>query len=623
MLYGYAGKILHVYLDEGRFEIKEPSEAFYRTYAGGAGLGAYYLLRHTRPGVDPLSPENTLVFAISGPTGAPISGQSRVNVTAKSPLTGAVGDSQAGGFFPAEMKFAGFDAFVFHGKAPRPVYLWVKDGQVELRDASHLWGQVTGQVEAMLREELGDPRIQIAQIGPAGENLVRFAAIMNMANRANGRTGMGAVMGSKNLKAVVVRGNRRNARFAHPKELNRLARWGAEVFPDSDVYGMGLLGTSGGVLGHQRKGDIPTHHWDSGYFACAPEISGHRMAETILKERDTCYACTIRCKRVVEVQNRYQVDPIYGGPEYETIATFGSFAMVHDLEAIAYANQLCNMYGLDTISCGATIAWAMDAFEHGYITREDTGGVCLTFGNVEAMLQMVEQIARREGFGDLLAEGSARAAAHFGEKAQALTMTVKKQELPAHMPQVKPALGLVYAVNPFGADHESSEHDPVWPSYPERLAMLGLGEPQPQMVLNRDKVAFALETQKFSMAINAFGICKFVFGPAWQLYGPDQLAEMIRLTTGWEITIPEIQEIGDRVLTMLRAFNAREGFTQAEDTLPEKIFKPLKGGPTHGLARTREEMAQAMAWYYEMAGWDDQGTPTPEKLAALGLGWIT
>jgi len=621
-MYGYAGKILHVYLDDGRLEVETPSEEFYRKYVGGTGFGLYYLLKHTPKGADPLGPENTLVFSVSGPTGAPISGQSRLTVNAKSPLTGAVGDAQAGGFFPAEMKFAGFDAFVFHGKSPKPVYLWVKDGQAELRDASHLWGKVTGEVEAILKEELGDRRIEVAQIGPAGENLVRFAAIMNMSNRANGRTGMGAVMGSKNLKAVVVRGNKKSVQFAHVKEVGQLARWGAKEFPDSDVYGLGLLGTAEIVRGQNKGGGLPTHNWDSGYFACAENISGHRMADTILKERDTCYACTVRCKRVVEVDNRYKVDPFYGGPEYETLATFGSYCNIDDLEAIAYANQLCNMYGMDTISCGATIAWAMDAFEHGYITAKDTDGVCLTFGNAEAMVQMVEKIAKREGFGDILAEGSARAAEKFGEKAQDLVVAVKKQEMPAHMPQVKRSLGLIYAVNPYGADHQSSEHDPSWKWYPERMAMLGLGEAQPNKVLNKEKVNFALTTEKFYMALNTFNICQFVFGPAWHLYGPDQLAELVKDTLDWDLGIEGIQEVGERTLNMLRAFNAREGFTRSDDSLPKKLYKPLKGGRSEGIHLTPEELEQAKDWYYEMAGWDENGVPTREKLAELGLEWV-
>ncbi|NOX63457.1 MAG: aldehyde ferredoxin oxidoreductase family protein [Chloroflexi bacterium] len=620
--YGYHHKILHVYLDDLRLEIETPDDDFYKTYVGGSALGLYYLLKHTPAGADPLGPENTLALTVSGLTGAPISGQSRLTAVAKSPLTDLVGDSQSGGFFPAELKFAGFDGIIVHGRAASPVYLWIHDGEAELRPAEHLWGKSTADVEDILFEELGDEKIQVLQTGIAGENRVRFAALISMANRANGRTGMGAVMGSKNLKAIAVRGKNR-PKVADAKALNQLARWGAKHFPDSDVYGLGLLGTAEIVNGQNKGGGLPTHNWDSGYFENAAAISGHRMSETILKERDTCYACTVRCKRVVEVtEGPYRVDPRYGGPEYETLATFGSYCNIDDLEAVAYANQLCNMYGMDTISCGATIAWAMDAFEHGYITAEDTGGLDLRFGNAEAMTRMVEMIAKREGFGDVLAEGSARAAQRFGQGAMDLVVAVKKQEMPAHMPQVKRSLGLIYAVNPFGADHQSSEHDPSYKWYPERMAMLGLTNPQPNKVLNEEKVKFALITEYLYSALDTYNVCQFVFGPAWHLYGPDQLVEMVNDILDWNVTVEDLLEVGERRLNMMRAFNAREGAGREEDKLPKKMYKALKGGRSDGIALTPEEIEQAKDWYYEMAGWDQNGVPAREKLESLGLGWV-
>lgn len=346
------------------------------------------------------------------------------------------------------------------------------------------------------------------------------------------------------------------------------------------------------------------------------------MADTLLKERDTCYACTVRCKRVVEAEGRYRIDPRFGGPEYETVSTFGSYCGVDDLEAVAYVNQLCAMYGLDTISCGATIAWAMDCFEHGLLTTEDTDGVELRFGNAEAMVAMVEKIARREGFGDLLAEGSARAAQKIGRGTEELVVAVKRQELPAHMPQVKRSLGLIYAVNPFGADHQSSEHDPSYNWYPERMAQIGLTNPQPNDVLNEEKVRFALRTEILYSALDTYSICQFVFGPSWHLYDAEQLVEAVRLVTGWDVDLDELMTVGERRLNMLRAFNAREGFTREDDRLPKKLFQPLKGGKTDGVALTEEEIETAKDTYYRMAGWDENGVPTREKLAELGLEWI-
>lgn len=620
MPYGYHGNILHVNLSDLTYRIENPPEHFYRTYVGGSAIGAYYLLKHTPPGVDPLGEQNTLTLALSVLTGAPISGQSRITAVAKSPLSGAIGDSQAGGFFPAELKFAGFDAIVLHGKSPKPVYLWLKDGEVQIRDASHLWGKTTGEVEDILRDELGDAKIQVLQAGIAGENGVRYACLINMANRANGRTGMGAVMASKRLKAIVVRGKQRPQMY-DAKALNQLARWGANQFPESDVYGLGLLGTAE-IVGYQNSvGGLPTRNWQSGTFEHWKALDGKTMAETILKERDSCYACTVRCKRVVEAEyDNLAINPRYGGPEYETIATLGSYCGIGDLKAVAYGNQLCAMYGLDTIATGATIAWAMDAFEHGYLSKDDTDGLDLRFGNAKAMISLITKIARREGIGDLLAEGSARAAERIGKGSEELVVAVKRHEFPAHMPQVKRSLGLIYAVNPFGADHQSSEHDPSYPEYPERMAQIGLTNPQPADVLNEEKVRYALTTQYLYSALDTYNICQFVFGPAWHLYDAEQLAQAVKAITGWDVDVSEILRVGERRLNLLRWFNAREGFTRQDDTLPDKMFKPLRGGASDGVALTKGELEQAKNIYYNLAGWDPEtGNPTEDKLRQLGI----
>jgi aldehyde:ferredoxin oxidoreductase len=621
--FGYHGKILHVDLTAGTLSVEEPEEKFYRQYMGGSALGTYYLLKNTPAGADPLGPENTLVLSLSVLTGAPISGLSRMTATAKSPLTGAVGDSQCGGAWPAELKFAGFDAAVIQGKAEKPVYLWLHDGEAELRDATHLWGKVTGEVEAQIKGELGDPKIEVLQCGPAGEKGVRYAALINMCNRANGRTGMGAVMGSKNLRAVAVRGKQRPA-VADRTGVQAVARWGAENFEDSDIYGMGMLGTAEVLRYQNQAGGLPTRNWSSGVFEGWEAIDGQAMYDTILKERDTCFACVVRCKRVVEVtQGPFKVDPHYGGPEYETLATFGSYCGVDDLAAVAYANQVCNQYGVDTISCGATVAWAMDCFEKGLISAEDTGGIELRYGNAEAMVKVVEMIARREGLGDLLAEGSAGAAEKIGRGTQELVVTVKGQELPAHMPQVKRSLALIYAVNPFGADHQSSEHDGSYGDYPERMAELGLADPQPGQVLNAEKVRYAFYTQCLYSCLDSVNICQFVFGPSWQLYGPSHVVDAVRAVTGWNASLWELLKVGERRLNLMRAFNAREGLGREADRLPKKLSQALAGGESDGVFVTEDEVEKAKDTYYAMAGWDvPTGMPTRAKLEELGLAWV-
>lgn len=628
MLYGFAGAVLHVNLTTGELQVEHPDEQTYRTYLGGSALALSYLLRECPAGADPLGPDNVLVFAISAPTGFPISGQSRATVVARSPLTGAVGDAQAGGFWPAELKFAGFDAVVIKGRSEHPVYLWIHDGEAELRDASHLWGMETGPAEDRIREELGDNDIEVAQIGPAGEKLVRFAAIMTMANRAFGRTGLGAVMGAKNLKAVAVRGRRKPV-AADSAALLALAKEGAKGIDDNPaVKGLGKYGTAN-IVGYQNAiGGQPTYNYRTGVFPEADKMTGERMYETILKDRDTCYACAVRCKRVVEViDGPYPVSPRYGGPEYETISTFGSYCGVSDLAAIAKANELCARYGADTISAGATIAWAMECFEQGLITTQETGGIELRFGDAGAMLAMLEHLLRREGLGDVLAEGSVRAAERLGRGHEYL-IAVKGQEIPAHMPQVKRSMALIYAANPFGADHQSSEHDNSYTPKSgkrdlSRMARLGLTNPQDRTALNEEKVRFTLTTQYTFSALDSISVCQFVFGPGWQLYGPEDTARLMRAVTGWDITVEELQEVGARRLNLLRAFNAREGIGRDRDTLPKRLFKKLEEGRSAGLAVDEEELARALDAYYTMAGWDRvTGMPTRERLEELWLGWV-
>ncbi len=620
MAYGYHGKILHVDLTQGALEVETPDDVFYRTYMGGSAMGAYYLLKHSPAGCDPLGPENTLSLMVGVATGAPISGQSRVSATAKSPISELADASEAGGFWPAELKFAGFDGIVIHGKATQPVYLWIHDGEAELRDATHLIGRFTADVEDAIREELEDARIQILQCGPAAEKGVRYSALVNNANRVNGRGGMGLVMASKNLKAVAVRGHQR-PELADPDALKALARWGASHVDESGVAGFKRLGTAALINAQNAVGGLPTHNWSSGVFEGAEAISGERMAETILQDGDTCYACAVRCKRIVAVTaGDYEVDPRYGGPEYESIATLGSYCGVSNLEAVARANQLCNMYGMDTIACGGTIAWAMDCFERGLLTTEDTGGLDLHFGNAKAMVALVEQIGKGEGFGQVLGEGSARAAEILGV-GQELVAAVKGRELPAHMPQVKRTMALLYAVNPGGADHTVYEHGTSYARFPERMAELGLMAPQPPRTLNGEMVRYSLYSQHLISCIDSVGVCKFVYGPAWQLYSSKQLVEAIRAITGWNVNLWELMKVGERRLNLLRAFNAREGVGTEADTLPHKLQVPLEGGPTDGVAVTEEEFADAKSMYYQMAGWDTQGYPSRAKLEELALGW--
>lgn len=622
------GNILNVDLNEGKVSKEVLPGEVYRLYPGGSALGLYLAMRDMKPGIDPLGEENNLVFSVSALTGLPISGISRVNVTAKSPLTGGMGDSQAGGFFPVHIKANGLDAIVVKGKADKPLYIFIDGEDVELKDASSIWGKVTGEAEKLIREDLGRDDVEIAQIGPGGENLVNYACIINMCNRANGRNGMGAVMGSKNLKAIVV-AKGKSQKPVDPDGFFSLSKSVMQRLEENgSVAGLGKFGTDGDLEGFSEEGFLPTNNWTTGYFPeGAKNITGETMYDTILKERDTCYSCAVRCKRVVEVPG--MVDPLYGGPEYETAATFGSYCGVTSLEYVSLANQMCNMYGLDTISCGATIAFAMEAYEKGLIDRTVTDGIDLKFGNGEALPVLIEKIANKEGFGKLLALGSYRYAQTLGEEAVDLTVTVKKQELPAHMPQYKPAVGLVYAVNPFGADHQSSEHDPflVMPEDSmerRRLAQLGIqkGYEDP-FTMDDEKVRFAWDTQKYFSTLDTLCLCQFVWGPSWELYGPDEMVELCKTGLGWETSLYELMQVGERRINMMRAFNAKEGFTKEDDLLPKKIFTPLKGGPTDGVVLDKDSHEYAKNLYYDLAGWDkEKGNPTESTLKRLSLQWM-
>lgn len=621
-------RILKVDLTKGEIKIDILPGDIYRLYPGGSSLGLYLSLNEMKSGIEAFSPENTLVFSVSALTGLPISGISRLNVTAKSPLTGTIGDSQAGGFFPAHLKANGYDAIVFIGKSEKPVYLFIDGDKSELRSAENIWGKITGDSEDIIRKELRRDDVEIAQIGPGGENLVKYACIINMCNRANGRNGMGAVMGSKNLKAVVVTKSKPLKPYNSEKFMELAKSVNQRLKENSTVSGLGQYGTDGDLEGFSNEGFLVTRNWTSGFFPeGAEKLTGTTMYGTILKERDTCFACAVRCKRVVEVPGL--VDPLYGGPEYETVGTFGSYCGVTSLEYVALANQLCNMYGVDTISCGATIAFAMECFEKGLLDEEACDGIKLKFGNAEALPTLIEKIAMRQGIGDLLAEGSYRAAERIGKEAVSLTVTVKKQELPAHMPQFKPAVGLIYAVNPFGADHQSSEHDPFLVMPPDsrertRLAKIGIHKGyEDNFTMDDEKVRFALDTQKYFSILDTLCLCQFVWGPSWELFGPDEMVELCKYGLGWDTSLFELMQVGERRINMMRYFNSREGFTKEDDQLPEKMFIPLKGGPSDGVVLDKDSHDKAKKLYYELAGWDKvNGNPTDATMKKLSLQWL-
>ncbi len=627
MPYGYNGKILHVDLTSLKVRTEEPDELFYRTYLGGGGIASYYLLRQLRPGVDPLGPENVLVFASNVISGLPIAGMTRYTVAAKSPLTGGYGEAEAGGFWGPELKFTGFDAVVITGKASQPSYLWIHDGKVELCSAEKIWGLETGPAQEKIREELKEKRVRVALIGPGGENLVRFACVVNELKHANGRTGMGAVMGSKNLKAIAVRGTNK----LEAKDLEKFLELSKGLTGLINQHGpnkvLRKLGTPNLVMALNTQGILPTQNFHTGVFEGAEKISGEKMAETILKTEEGCYACAVRCKRAVEVlSGPYATSCEYGGPEYETLGSLGSLLCIDDLAAIAKGNELCNRYTLDTISAGVAIGFAMECYENRILTEADTEGVEFKFGNIEAMLKGIEWIAfRKNRLGDLLAEGVKSAAAKIGKGAEKFALHVKGQELPMHDPRGKTGQGLSFAVSPTGADHIEAPHDTPFAApgpMMGRIAPLGLLEPIPTRDIGPKKVRNYTYLQFVWSLYNSLGVCNFAAGPVWAL-PLNKLVEVVNAVTGWETSLWELLKVGERTVTMARVFNIREGFGRKDDTLPDRLFEPLEGGPLQGKGINRKEFQEALTLFYEAMGWDSkEGVPTKGKLAELNLYWL-
>lgn len=616
---GYTGKIAHVDLSDGRVRVEEPPEVFYRRYLGGQGFIAHYLLTEVPKGADPLGPENVLIFATGTTTAVPIAGAGRNAVGGKSPLTGGYGEADVGGFFGAELKLAGYDALIVHGRAEKPVYLWIKDEKIEIRPAEHLWGLHALDTQEALRAELGDSHVRVSMIGPAGEKLSRIACVMNDATRAAGRTGLGAVMGSKNLKAVAARGTMR-VPLADPDGLKGLAKWMRDNWRDKS-WDMHDKGTAGGVESLDEAGQLPTRNFQDGTFAGAKKISGETMRDTILTGRTSCYACAIACKRVVAVDDEeYHVNPDYGGPEYETIGAVGSNCGVDGLRAISLANELCNAYGLDTIGAGMMVSFAMECFEAGLLTLEDTGGMDLHFGNAQSMVELIRQMGEREGLGDLLAEGPRIAAAKIGNGAEQFAIHVKGQPLPMHESRTRHGQALGYAVSPTGADHMHNFWDgSMKPGEPVSKELQGWGvyETMPQTELNALKVRAYMHSSNWSWLDNHLGMCMLI---PWST---EQTVDLVRTIAGWEVNAFELQLVAQRGVTMARAFNMREGMTRRDDVLPRRMNSYFKTQTINEKPVDPEVLDENIGIFYQMMGWDPKtGIPTRAGLQALDIEWV-
>lgn len=603
---GYAGKMLFIELSEGKVLEEIQDETICRDYIGGYGIGSRIIYSRQRAGVDPLSQENILGF-ITGPlTGTPALAGSRYSVVGKSPLTGTWGDSNSGGYFGPRMKFAGYDGAFFSGISERPVYLFVNNGEAKLRDASHLWGKDTHETEDILKSELGKDT-EVACIGPFGEKQSLISAIINNKGRAAGRSGLAAVMGSKNLKAVVVKGKIK-VPMVDENRTNLLRKKYMNEFTGPISF-FKQYGTPAFIVAHTEDGDSPVKNWGGTAVADFPYVdflSAEHLSERLSKKY-ACYRCPVACGGItLEGTGEYRYTKDSHRPEYETLAMFGPNCLNSNLDSIIMANDICNRYGVDTISCGAAIAFAIECFENGLINMADTDGIEMTWGNHRSIIAMTEKLAKREGFGEVLANGVKSAAVEIGKGAQQFAIHIQGQEMPAHDPKFARDLAVSYKLDATPGRHtqgsEERQAPGLIPRY-DRNSFSGRGE-------------IHKKGSCMGHIVNCIGMCSFVYGC---LSSIDAVTEFMSAVTGWDVTTEELLKAGERIANIRLAFNLREGLNPLEFKVPDRVIgrPPKKEGPTKGI--TVDEAA-LYGDYLKAMDWDPEtARPSKEKLRELGL----
>ncbi len=600
-MFGWTGKLIRVNLTDGTIKKEAINEEDAKLYLGARGLGTKIMMDEVDPKVDAFSPDNKLIF-MNGPlTGTLAASPGRYEVIAKAPLTGTIGASNSGGHFGPELKFAGYDGVIFEGKSEKPVYLYINDDFVELRDAEHLWGKTVYETTDMLVDETEED-VRVACIGPAGEKLVLFATVMNDKHRAAGRSGLGAVMGSKNLKAFVVKGSN-SVKVAQPEKFLEACKDSRNKLKENPVTGQGLptYGTQVLVNILNEAGALPTRNWrDGGIFEHADDISGETMANKYVVRNKGCFGCSIGCGRITRISDG-PYKSFGEGPEYEAGWSYGADCGVKELDAVCKANFLCNEYGIDPITMGSTIACAMEMYEKGILTKEELG--CeLKFGNADAIVDFTLKTSLREGFGDVMALGSYRMADKYGHPE--LSMTVKKQEMPAYDARGVQGMGLEYATSNRGGCHVRG--------YLTSPEILGIPEKLDPLVTD-NKANWLKIFQDLTGVVDSAGICLFT---TFAL-GLPEISEMIRTSLGWEYSDEEILQIGERIWNLERMFNIQAGFSKEDDTLPDRLLnEPIPSGPAKGKV---VELDKMLAEYYEVRGWDKEGIPTDKKLEQLSI----
>ena len=610
---GYAGKILEINLTDGDVKKVETENYFDSDlFIGGKGLAAYILWKELEKNVDAFSEENMLVFA-TGPLTGTLCPGTRMCIATKSPLTGLFCDSYVGGHLGAELKFAGYDAVVVRGKSEKPVYLWICDNDIEICDAKHLWGLDTFRVEDAIREDRGDRAIRVACIGPAGEKLVRFAHINTERYRQAGRGGTGAVMGSKNLKALAVRGNGSIPIYDVEEFIGLAKEAHKAVLENETAKARKRWGTARTIIFTSDQNLLPTRNFREATFEGAELLSAEVLEKKFWIKHKACHSCPINCGKLGVVRTGKYTGTVVEGIEYETLALMGANCGISNHEAVAYANMLCDMLGLDTISTGNVIAFAMECFERGILTEEDTEGLKLNFGNEDAMIKLVKKIAKREGIGNLLAEGVKRFSERLNVQSRSFAMHVKGLELPGYDVRASPGMGLAYVTADRGGCHTRA-----WP-----ISYEISGKAPDGTIIQRysvEKRALIVKMQQDeNTACDTLVACWFLKGAV----GKERYVKMLNAATGMKLTVKEFLEVGERIWNLVRMFNIREGLKMEEETLPDRAFKdPIPEGIAAGQKLRREQLETMLEEYYKLRGWDEKGVPSKEKLMQLGLNFV-
>jgi aldehyde:ferredoxin oxidoreductase len=611
VLNGYAGQILRVDLSKGKTAKTPLAEDIAKAYIGGRGIGARIVYDEVEPKIGAFDPDNRLVFMTGPLTGTTVPTSGRFEVCAKSPASGAWGDANSGGYFGPELKWAGFDGIVFQGKAPRPTYLWVHDGEAELKSADHLWGKDAFETEDILQKDLADKKVRTACCGPAGEKLVRYAAVMNDKHRAAGRCGLGAVMGSKNLKAIAARGTHKPP-LADEEGLRKQSLEAIKMIKDSPITpALGAYGSSGGLIMLVNIGDTPIKNWSKGEFANAQKISGGALAETYLTRKYACYNCPIACGRWVKVKEEpYACEGC--GPEYETCASLGTNCLNENLAALCKANDLCNRFGLDTISAGSVIAFAMECYEKGLITKKDCGGTELKWADSDATIEMIKKIAYRKDIGDVLAEGVRRAAKKIAKGSEDFAVQIKGLEAAMHDPRYNKSLAITYAVGATGGRHTEGQSPEMGQSPVPDVPVLS----ESWDATSEDrKATLSVAAIDFNMIVDVLGICVYATSTG---FSAGQLVSLLNAATGWRTTAEDLMKLGERIANVTRAFNIRHGLTAKDDVLPKRLMQPQTEGGNQG--QSIQSLPSLIKEYYSLRKWDPStGKPTKQKLLDLGL----